>query len=62
MFSLLTLLDIEVKAKERISVTREASLADWKSMNFTSTGAGDCPPSPTSDSYLNRIFDHHRSP
>ena len=63
MFSLLTLLDIEVKAKERISVTREASLADWKSINFTSTGAGDSPPPPSSEpEYLNKIFDHQRSP
>lgn len=60
MFSLLTVLDIEVKAKERISVTRDDSLADWKSINFTSTGARVSPSSP--EPYLNKMFDHQRSP
>ena len=60
---LLTVLDMDVKAKERRSVTREASLADWKSINLTSVGtpepsASPCAPSP----YLNRILDHQRSP
>ena len=57
MLLLLTALDMEVKAKESGSVTREASLADWKSMNLTSDGAPEAPAS-----YLNKILDHQRSP
>ena len=59
MLFLLTALDIEVKAKDRRSVTREANLADWKSMNLTSVGAPEASPS---SSYLNKILDHQRSP
>ena len=36
--SLLTWLDIEVNAKDKMSVTTEANLADWKSINLTSSG------------------------
>ena len=61
MLLLLTALDIEVKAKDRRSVTREASLADWKSLNLTSVGAPETPASPSSP-YLNKILDHQRSP
>ena len=57
MLLLLTALDMEVKAKESRSVTREASLADWKSINLTSDGAPEAPAS-----YLNKILDHQRSP
>ena len=60
MFSLLTVLDIEVKAKDKMSVTSEASRADWKSINLTSTGCGGS--GAPSSLYLNRILDHHRSP
>ena len=63
MLFLLTALDMDVKAKERRSVTREASLADWKSINLTSVATPEPPASPCAPSpYLNRILDHQRSP
>ena len=55
---------MEVNAKERMSVTHEERRADWKSINFTSTGASPLALSSLDSfpGYLNRMFDHQRSP
>ena len=54
---------MDVKANDKISVTREEYLADWKSINLTSTGTLSEPETiSSSGGYLNIMFDHHRSP